>query len=396
MDRTILHCDCNAFYASVECVKRPELKTVPMAVGGNEKNRHGIILAKNELAKQYQIRTTDTIWQAKRKCPELVIVEPHHDEYRRYSGMVNEIYKRYTDLIEPFGIDESWLDVTASRRLFGDGKIIADRLRTEVKKELGLTISVGVSFNKIFAKLGSDYQKPDATTVIGRENYQDIVYPLPVSDLLYVGKATLDKLYCMNIKTIGELADAKKQDIAAQLGKNGEQLWEYANGLDETPVRSIYEKKEIKSVGNSMTFGSSLLGEQQIRHGVNRLSDSIAERMRRQGVKCATVQVVIRDDNFRDISRQAPMKTPTYLSREIREAAMEIVKKSWNMSRSVRMLSVTGLHLVAADAVYEQVDLLEDTANRKKYDRLENTLDRLKHTFGDDIISMGINKDGEK
>ena len=254
MERTILHCDCNGFFASVECVHRPELKEVPMAVCGDPENRHGIILAKNELAKQYGVTTAETIWQAKRKCPQLVLVAPHHDEYAHYSRLVNEIYQQYTDRVEPFGIDESWLDVTGCEELFGDGVTIAETLRRRVREEIGLTISVGVSFNKIFAKLGSDYKKPDATTVITRENFRQIVWPLPVGSLLYVGRAAQESLRRIGVTTIGELAQAEQKNLQLALGKLGEQLWVYANGMDESPVHRTDEKREVKSVGNGMTF----------------------------------------------------------------------------------------------------------------------------------------------
>ena len=223
-DRVILHCDCNAFYASVECLLHPAYRDVPMAVCGDPENRHGIILAKNERAKRFGVQTAETIWQARRKCPDLVLAPPHRDQYAIYSKRVNAIYQRYTDLVEPFGIDESWLDVTGSQRLFGSGPEIADRLRAEVQRETGLTISVGVSFNKIFAKLGSDYKKPDATTVISRENYRDIVYPLSVSALLYVGKSARETLQNMRIRTIGDLAHADRKALVASLGKIGGEL----------------------------------------------------------------------------------------------------------------------------------------------------------------------------
>ncbi|MCC8169630.1 MAG: DNA polymerase IV [Oscillospiraceae bacterium] len=239
MDRTILHCDCNGFFASVECALNPKLKNVPMAVGGDPESRHGIILGKNELAKPFNIMTAETIWQAKQKCPELVIVPPHHDVYRRYSKRINDIYKQYTDLVEPFGIDESWLDVTGSRRLFGDGKTIADELRARIKEEIGLTSSECVSFNKVFAKLGSDYKKPDATTVFSRENWRELIFPLPAKDLLYVGKTTAGALSLMGINTIGELAAADKSSLEKRLGKAGTMLYTYANGLDDSPVKSI-------------------------------------------------------------------------------------------------------------------------------------------------------------
>ena len=253
MDRTILHCDCNAFYASVECVLNPELKKVPMAVGGDEESRHGIILAKNELAKKYNIQTAETIWQAKKKCPDLVIVRPHHDLYYKYSKQVMDIYKRYTDYVESFGPDEAWLDVTGSKRLFGDGVKIANELRRIVREETGLTISVGVSFCKVFAKLGSDYKKPDATTVFSKSNWKQFIYPLSVRDLLFVGKKTGDELERLGVKTIGQLAKYDEHILVRHFGKAGNMLYRYANGLDSEPVKSIYEKEKVKSVGNGMT-----------------------------------------------------------------------------------------------------------------------------------------------
>ena len=225
-DRTILHCDMNGFYASVELLSRPDLVGVPMAVCGDPKNRHGVILAKSEEAKKYGIQTAMTVWQAMRLCPDLRLVAPHHDKYKYWSGVINEIYQRYTDMVEPFSIDESWLDVTASRRLFGDGKEIADQIRETVKKETGLTLSAGVSFNKIFAKMGSDYKKPDATTVITRENYKDLLWPLPAGEMFFVGSATAEKLAKFNILTIGDIASQERTFLAAQFGKYGGMLYD--------------------------------------------------------------------------------------------------------------------------------------------------------------------------
>ena len=244
MDRTILHCDCNSFFASVECVFRPELKDVPMAVSGNPENRHGIILAKNELAKKAGVVTAETVWQARQKCPELVLVPPRHQEYVRFSGLVNAIYQRYTDQVEPFSIDESWLDVTGSRALFGSGETIADAIRRAVREELGITVSVGVSFNKIFAKMGSDYKKPDATTVITRENYRQLLWPLPISDLIFVGSASRNALRELGIYTIGDLARTDPALLTARLGKAGTVLSTYARGEDESRVASISDEPE--------------------------------------------------------------------------------------------------------------------------------------------------------
>ncbi|MEM1484655.1 DNA polymerase IV [Oscillospiraceae bacterium PP1C4] len=390
-DRTILHCDCNGFYASVECILRPELKMVPMAVCGDPESRHGIILAKNELAKRFQVQTAETIWQAKHKCPNLVLVLPHHDQYLKYSKLVNEIYERFTDLVEPFGIDESWLDVTGSERLFGDGKTIADTLRKTVREELGLTISVGVSFNKIFAKLGSDYKKPDATTVITRENYREIVFGLPVSDLLYVGKsakAVLDKLY---IQTIGELALSDKRMISSKLGKLGEMIHDYANGLEDSPVRSVDDARELKSVGNGMTFKRNLKGITDIRLGVLSLADTVAARMRKYGVKCQTVQVTIRDPSFKTITRQRALDTPTHLAKELADISLEIIMGAWNLHAPIRMLTITGLNLVEENQAVEQLTLFggaDHQQKREKQEKLEAAMDSIRGKFGHGSIGL--------
>lgn len=389
MDRTILHCDCNGFYASVECVLNPELRNVPMAVGGDEESRHGIILAKNEKAKKFNIQTAETIWQARKKCPDLVIVPPHHDLYYKYSNQVMDIYKRYTDYVESFGLDEAWLDVTESRRLFGSGKKIADELRAVVKEETGLTISAGVSFCKVFAKLGSDYKKPDATTVFAKENWREFIYPMSVRSLLYVGRKTGSELEKLGIKTVGQLAEFDERTLVSHLGKAGAMLYRYANGLDNEPVKSIYEKEEVKSVGNGITFRHDLLGEEEVRGGIYALSDSIAARMRRKKLKCTTVQVMIKDPQFKTISRQKKLSAPTYTSRDIRDAAMDIVRNSWNFKLPIRMMSVTGTNLVNEDAVYEQMSLLDnDSEHDKKVERFEKTVDNLKSRFGD-VVSLG-------
>lgn len=391
MDRTILHCDCNAFYASVECLLHPEFRDVPMAVCGNPELRHGIILAKNELAKKYGIVTAETIWQAKRKCPELVLAGAHRREYEKYSVLVNDIYKRYTDQVEPFGIDESWLDVTGSRQLFGDGKTIADRIRADVREELGLTISAGVSFNKVFAKLGSDYKKPDATTVISRENFHEIVFPLPVSDLLYVGrsaKAALGKLY---ITTIGELAKSDRALIVRKLGKMGEAIHDYANGVDDSPVQSADFEREIKSIGNGMTYRRNLETPEDVRLVVITLSDEVATRMRRHGVKCRTVQVTIRDPEFKNITRQAALKTPTHLASELAEAALAIISDSWDLRRPIRMITITGSNLFSGENDdTEQLSLFaseDKSLSREKRERLESTMDNIRGRYGRGIIA---------
>ena len=278
MERTILHVDLNNFFASVECKYRPELKDGYMAVCGSVEDRHGIVLAKNQKAKNMGVKTGMTIKEAESLCPNIVFVEAHHDRYIEWSKKVKKIYSEYSDRVESFGIDESWIDVTNSLKLFGSGKTIADEIRKRVREEFDLTVSVGVSFNKVFAKLGSDIKKPDATTVITRLNYKTLVWKMPVSDLLFVGRATLSKLKRVGINTIGDLAQADLEYITKYLGKWGEVLWGYANGNDETPVLKETESEEIKSVGNSITCYRDLTDEEDVKIMFSSLCDSVSER----------------------------------------------------------------------------------------------------------------------
>lgn len=389
MERTILHCDLNGFYAAVECLFNPELKAVPMAVAGDPENRHGIILAKNELAKKYKVQTAETIWQARRKCPNLVLVPPRHGEYGRYSRLVNNIYEEFTDLVEPFGIDESWLDVTGVHNLFGSGAKIADKIRGAVKERLGLTVSVGVSFNKVFAKLGSDYKKPDATTVISRENYKEIVWPLPVSDLLYVGRAAKESLARMHITTIGELADSNRASIVKQFGKMGCMIHDYANGIDDSPVKSAQDDRDIKSVGNGTTFSHDLVGFEEIKAGVLPLADEVAGRMRKYGVKCSVVSVTIKDPSFKSISRQKMLSSPTQVTKEIIDVSMELIHSCWSEKAPVRSITLTGSNLVSNENAACQLSLFDDGFDKDKFEKLDRAVDKIREKYGKNAIGMG-------
>lgn len=391
MDRTILHCDCNSFFASVECVFRPELKTVPMAVCGNPENRHGIILAKNELAKKAGVVTAETVWQARQKCPELVLVPPHHQEYVRYSNLVNAIYQRYTDQVEPFSIDESWLDVTGSRTLFGSGETIADTIRKAVREELGITVSAGVSFNKIFAKMGSDYKKPDATTVISRENYRQLLWPLPISEMIFVGKASRTALRELGIYTIGDLARAEPSLLLARLGKIGGILSAYARGEDQSPVTSIYdEPEEPKSVGNGMTFRRDLSGEDDLRIGVLYLADSVAARLRRHGLRCRTVAVTVKDPKFHTVSKQKILPRSTDLAKTIAEASLELIRSCWNPSSPIRSITITAsrFHESGGDqlSLFQSAEEIKDPGKRE---RLEQAVDQVRSRYGRSAVSFG-------
>lgn len=388
-DRVILHCDMNGFFASVELLDYPELRDKPMAVCGNPENRHGIILAKNEIAKAYGIVTAETLWQAKKKCPDLQTVPPHHDKYKHYSKLINDIYLRYTDMVEPFSVDESWLDVTASRNLFGSGKDIADTLRETVKKELGLTLSAGVSFNKIFAKMGSDYKKPDATTVITRENFREILWPLDIRAMFFVGKATADKLRACGIKTIGELALSDKKAMISLLGKHGGVIHDYANGLDMTSVLRFDEREKIKSVGNGTTFSRNLTDTADIRTAVTGLSDTVASRLRKYKMKAFGVKVDIKDPQLKVISRQTQLDNPTNLTEVIADTAMDIIRKSWRMRDPIRMLTVTAINLCDENQAQQLSLFTEENISTEKGERAERAMDDIRRKFGDNAITFG-------
>ena len=392
MERVILHCDQNCFFASVELLSHPDLRDVPMAVCGDPASRHGIILAKNEPAKRFGIQTAETVWQARRKCPGLVLLPPHHKLYREYSVRVNELYGQYTDLVEPFGIDESWLDITGSMHLFGgDPVAIADELRRRVREELGLSISVGVSFNKIFAKLGSDYKKPDATTLISPENWQEIVWPLPVGAMLFVGRSAQRTLAQYGVATIGQLAACRPEMLEKLLGKLGRQMHEYANGLDRSPVRPQAEREPVKSVGNGTTFPHDLTRWEEVRAGLAALSDSVAMRLRRQGLYCSGVQVTIKDSSFCSISRQKRLESPTRLMKDIQRAAMELTRSAWRAPTPIRMLTVTALHITESAESFEQLDLLGAgrAVSDARQEKLESAVRAIRDKFGDGSITFG-------
>lgn len=402
-DRTILHCDMNGFFASVELLSYPELVNKPMAVCGSVDNRHGIILAKNEIAKKYGIITAETLWQAKKKCPNLATVPPHMDKYKHYSKLINEVYNRYTDMVEPFSIDESWLDVTGSKLLFGDGKTIADTIRSTVKNELGLTLSAGVSYNKVFAKMGSEYKKPDATTLITRSNYKDLLWSMPVSKLFFVGKATAEKLIKANINTIGKLAQTDKNLLQSMLGKQGAMLYDYANGLDNSPVSFNYERSKIKSVGNGTTFKRNLTCQEDIKTALIGLSDTVASRLRKYEMKAMGVKIDIKDPYFKVISRQKQLENPTNLAEVLYKTAMELLAAFWGFENPIRLLTITAINLCNENEKFnfeEQLSIFSTiseniTDNAQNTEKLERTMDAIRTKFGTGSITYGciINND---
>lgn len=309
-ERVILHSDLNNFYASVECLYNPSLRGKPLAVLGDPEARHGIVLAKNYEAKHFDVKTGDPMWMAKQKCPNIVFVPPNYDLYMKHSKIAREIYSEYTDQVESFGLDECWLDVTGTTHLFGEGKEIADKIRERMKFELGVSVSVGVSYNKIFAKLGSDMKKPDATTIIEKNHFKEVVWKLPVQDLLYVGRATHKKLKRKGINTIGDLANTNPENLRFWLGKMGVVLWQFANGLDTSPVSNIGAKSMIKTVGNSTTAPRDLITDEDIKITLMLLAESVSARLREYNFICHTVQIGIRDNELNWFERQAKLDIP--------------------------------------------------------------------------------------
>ncbi|MDX9871623.1 MAG: DNA polymerase IV [Clostridia bacterium] len=389
MEKVILHCDLNSFYASVECLYNPAIRDKPVAVCGRADLRHGIVLTKNQIAKQYGVITGEAIWQARKKCPQLIIVNPNYPLYLRFAQEAREVYARYTDQIEAFGIDECWLDVTGSTGLFGSGEKMAQEIRERMKKELGVTVSVGVSYNKTFAKLGSDLKKPDAVTIISRENYQQIVWPLPVGELLYVGRSTKRKLENLAITTIGKLAASSPAYLKRILGKWGEVLWTFANGFDETPVSKAGFENAIKGIGNSMTTPRDLQSLQDAKILIYALSDSVAQRLRKHHLKGRTVQIYIRDNTLFSLERQAKLANATYASGPIAEKALTIFQDNYDWQKPIRSLGVRVTDLVTADSCI-QLSFFDGQARQLKLEALERSMDEIRRRFGHYAVQRGV------
>lgn len=388
-DRTILHVDMNCFYASVEMLHRPEMRQIPMAVGGDVKARHGIVLTANYPAKWQGVKTGMALWQARQVCPEVQFVPPRMDLYLRFSRMAHEIYQEYTDLWEPYGCDEVWMDVSASASLKGDGLTIARELRRRIRSELGLTVSIGVSYNKIFAKLGSDYKKPDAITTMGREEYREKAWKLPVNDLLYVGKATGSKLRMLGIQTIGELAQADVDILQFHLGKMGVILHAFANGWDDTPVKREHTHAPIQSIGNSTTTPRDLKTEEDVKIILYVLAESVAARLRENSFKCRVVEISVRDNGLHHFTRQHKLERATNITSEIAEEAYRIFKENYQWEKPIRSLGVRGAGLTL-DHAYEQLDLFCDPVKREKQEKADAAVDEIRRRFGYFSVQRGL------
>ena len=381
MSRHILHVDANAFYASVEQQRRPELRDKPVAVCGSQEERHGIVLTASYPAKRQGVKTGMAIWQARQHCPELIVLPPDMGEYMRISRLARDIYERYTDQVEPFGLDEAWLDITGSTAIFGSAMQIAREISERVKYELGITVSIGVSDNKVTAKLGSDYKKPDAITRIERDNYAEIVYPLPVEDLLYVGPATSRKLRSAGISTIGHLAETPDDFLQRRLGKMGLILGTFAKGNDVSPVLKTDHVSAIKSVGNSATTPRDLINEEDVQLMLILLSESVCARLRELASKCTVVEISVRNTELHSFTRQKKIQAPTCSSLEMAHAALQLFRANYRWELPIRSIGVRGAGLVEASE-NDQLSLFMDDVRRQKRERIEGAVDYIRGRFG--------------
>ena len=389
MDRVILHSDMNNCYASIELLHRPELRGKPLAVGGDPEARHGIVLAKDQLAKKAGVKTGMALWQARQVCPEIVFVPPRMDLYLRFSRLAHEIYGEYTDQQEAFGVDESWLDVTGSCSLKGDGMAIAETISGRIKRELGITVSIGVSWNKIFAKLGSDYKKPDAITRFGRDNYKELIYPLPASDLLYVGSKTDAKLARYGIRTIGQLAEADPKFLHSVLGKMGYVLSAFARGEDRTPVNKENAEAPIKSIGNSTTTPRDLVNDTDVSIIVHLLAESVSARLRENSFLCNVVEISIRDNESSSFTRQKKVSAPTDITKEIADSAMELFRANYRWNKPIRSIGIRAASLCPANTPW-QINMFIDPDRRERQQRMDRAVDEIRRRFGFYSIQRGI------
>lgn len=381
----ILHSDLNSFYASVEMMLDPSLKGKAVAVCGSTEDRHGIVLAKSDLAKKAGVKTGMVNWEAKQTCPGLIVLPPQYEQYLKYSRLTREIYLRYTDQVEPFGMDECWLDITGSQPVFGSSVAIAEEIRKHVREELGLTVSIGVSFNKIFAKLGSDMKKPDAITVIEEADYKTKVWPLPASDLLYAGRATTKKLERCGILTIGDIAKAQLDFLRTLLGVNGIMLWRFANGTDQSRVMRMDYVSPVKTIGHGITCIADLENNDEVWKGMLELSQDIGHRLRVHELSAKGVQITVKDNALMYKQYQAQMPFPTQSPMEIACKARSLFESTYRWSTKVRAVTVRAINLVPS-ALPQQLDLFDDVAKQERRDRLEDTIDRIRMRFGNRAI----------
>lgn len=391
MKRVILHSDMNACYASIEAKLNPKLKGIPMAVAGSPENRHGIILAKSEEAKKMGVKTGEPIWQAKAKCPNLTLVPPHYEQYLKHSKMARNLYYEYTNQVEPFGLDECYLDVTGSIHLFGSGEEIANEIRKRMKQELGISVSIGVSFCKIFAKLGSDMKKPDAVTIISEDKFKEKVWPLGVREMVGIGKATENKLNKIGIFTLGDLAKAPVDILKNLLGVNGIYLWQYANGLDVRPVVDRDHTEPIKSIGNSSTCKRDLINNEEVFNVMQELAFSVSRRLREAKLEACGVEVYVRNNELQSWNFSTSLEMASQSSIILVKSAMDIFKEKYKWSLPVRAIGIRAINL-RNEGGGSQMDVFLNHEDFKKSEDIDTTLYNIRKKYGKDSVTFAALK----
>jgi len=387
-DRVILHSDMNSFYASVEMMLDPSLQGKPVAVCGSTESRHGIVLAKSIPAKKAGVKTGMVNWEARQRCPNLIVVPPQYDQYMKYSKLAREIYGRYTDLIEPFGMDECWLDVSKSMYGYSTPHELADSIRQSTKDELGLTVSIGISFNKVFAKLGSDMKKPDAITEIPQEHFKELIWPLPADEMIYVGRSTIKKLNYMGYHTIGDVAQADPEVLGRMLGINGLAIWQNANGMDLSRVADMNYTPPIKSIGHGITCVSDLENKEEVWKVILELSQDIGHRLRVHELTAQGVQVMVRGNDLGFQQYQCQLPVRTQLPSEIAAMTYRLFEERYPWNIKVRAVCVRAINLVSKDTP-EQYDLFFDNTRHEKLDRIQNAVEDIRERYGKRALTYG-------
>ncbi len=386
MERVILHADMNNCYASIETKLNPKLKGIPLAVCGRREDRHGIVLAKSQEAKVLGVKTGEAIWEAQLKCPNLLIVPPNYDEYLKHSKWARDIYYDYSNQVEPYGIDECWLDVSGSLHLFGKGRDIAEEIRSRIKKELGITVSIGVSFNKIFAKLGSDMKKPDAVTEISRKDFKEKIWNLPVEELLGVGKASKKKLNRLMFFTIGDLARGDPDLIRMKLGINGVYLWNYANGRDYSSVTDRDYRAPVKSVGRGITTTEDLENNLEVYRIFRELSFGVSKALRSYGYLAGGIQISVKNNNLISKQYQKQISYPSLSSTILAEEAYDLFLEKYSWESPIRALTIRAINLIG-EKNGSQLSFYEDYSKLIKREKVDDAFFKIRERFGDYSIS---------
>lgn len=389
--RIILHCDVNNFFASVECALNPSLKDLPLAVTGEKSKRNGIVLAKNNIAKMCGVQTGDVIFKAKQKCPDLVCVRPHHDVYEKYSKKIRKIYEEYTDRVEPFGIDECWLDITDTLKFFGTPLEIANTLRKRIKEEIGVTISVGISFSKIFAKLGSDMKKPDAVTQIPFSTFKKQTYHLPLNSIIGIGKKLEIKLNKMNIYTLGDLANYDTKIIKAKFGVVGESLQKKLQGFDDDEIASAFDVKQVKSIGNGTTTIVDIKNMAEMKSVVMFLCDEIATRLRKKNLVGSTIHISLRTNELTWTSKSHTINNLTNTAKDIYNESIKMIEKMWDNFTLIRSVRISLSNLQDETAI-NQLNFFDKKNNKKQ---LNKAIDKIREKYGYESIQPLITKNEE-